>query len=112
MSWTLIGTPPTSIVRVENGPWNSRVAPPQMMLVSPFRNSASPSVMITIVSTGAFSTGRISTRSIATPPANAIPSTMGKAAQNESPWFISDHAMKVVNVAISPCAKLMTLEER
>ena len=47
-------------------------------------------------------------RSIATPPVKAIASTMGNAVQNDRPWFISDQEMNVVNVAISPCAKLMT----
>jgi hypothetical protein len=69
-------------------------------------------VTITIVSTGAFSIGRMIVRSIATPPAKAIASTSGNAPQNERPWFISDHATKVVKVAISPCAKLRTPVER
>jgi hypothetical protein len=63
---------------------------------------------MTTVSTGAFSIGRMSMRSTATPPANAIASTTGNASQNESPRFINDQAMNVVKVAISPCAKLMT----
>ena len=38
---------------------------------------------------------------------------MKNAGQNEKPWFvISDHAMYVVNIAISPCAKLMTCVAR
>ena len=112
MSCTLIGTPPTSIVRVENGPLNCLLPPPQIRFISPFRSSASPSVTITIVITGAFSTGRISTRSIVTPPANAIASTIGNAAQKERPWFVSDQATNVVKVAISPCAKLITRVDR
>ena len=31
-----------------------------------------------------------------------------RRSRTTSPWFISDQAMNVVNVAISPCAKLMT----
>jgi hypothetical protein len=38
---------------------------------------------------------------------NAIASTIGNAAQNDRPWFINDQQMKVVKVAICPCAKLM-----
>jgi hypothetical protein len=34
-SCTLIGTPPTSIVRVENGPSNGRLPPPQIRLIRP-----------------------------------------------------------------------------
>ena len=83
-----------------------------MMLISPFSSSARPSVMITMVRTDASSTGRIRTRSIVTPPAKAIASTIGNATQNDSPRFISDQAMNVVNVAISPWAKLMTRVER
>ena len=71
-----------------------------------------PSVTITIVSTGAFSTGRIKARSTVMPPANAIASTIGKATQNDRPRFINDQAMKVVKVAISPWAKLMTRVDR
>ena len=108
MSCTLIGTPARSIVRVENGPRNCRFAPPQITLIRPLRSNARPSVTITMVRTGASSMGRITMRSIATPPVKAIASTMGNAVQNDRPWFISDQEMNVVNVAISPCAKLMT----
>jgi hypothetical protein len=69
-------------------------------------------VTITIVITGPFSTGRMIVRSIATPPANAIASTIGNAAQNDSPLFINDQQMNVANVAISPCAKLIARVER
>ena len=108
MSCTLIGTPPTSIVRVEKGPRNCTVPPPQITVVRPLSSSARPRVTITIVRTGAFSTGLISTRSTATPPTNAIASTIGNATQNDSPRFINDQQTKVVKVAIWPCAKLMT----
>ena len=37
---------------------------------------------------------------------NAIASVTKNAGQNEKPWLVmSDHAMKVVNIAISPWAK-------
>ena len=47
---------------------------------------------ITIASTGALSTGRMTVRSIATPPANAIPSVSTNAGQNPRPWSISVQA--------------------
>ena len=46
------------IVRVENGPWKGLVSPPQIWTINPFKSSARPRVMITIVITDAFSTGR------------------------------------------------------
>ena len=73
--------------------------------------SASPRVTITIVSTGASSNGRISVRCSAMPPPNAIRHVSRNAGQYAM-WFISDHAMNVVNVAISPCAKFTTPVER
>ena len=47
---------------------------------------------MTIVSTGAFSTGRITTRSIASPPTKAIASVAANATQYESPALISVQA--------------------
>ena len=94
-------------VRVENPPLNVRSAPPQITLMRPFRTSASPSVTIAAETTGPRSNGRINVRSIPIPPTNAITSTIGNAAQKPRPWFISDHAMNVVKVAISPWAKLI-----
>jgi hypothetical protein len=64
-------------------------------------------VMITTVSTGAPCTGRMTTSSSSTPPANAIASVSANAGQYDV-WWSSDHAMNVVNIAISPCAKLTT----
>ena len=60
-----------------------------------------------MVSGEALSTGRMTLRSIATPPTNAIASVSTNAGQYGL-WLLSDHAMKVVNIAISPCAKLTT----
>jgi hypothetical protein len=47
---------------------------------------------MTCVSTGAPSTGRITTRSRSTPPANEIASVAAKAAQYGMPAFSRDHA--------------------
>jgi hypothetical protein len=66
---------------------------------------------MTRVSTGARSTGRMMTRSSATAPTNAIAHVRKNAGQYDM-WCISENAMNVVNVAISPCAKLMTPVER
>ncbi len=63
---------------------------------------------ITTVTIGARSTGRMTTRSTATPPANAIPSVAKNAAQYGQPESISHRAMNAENIAISPCAKLIT----
>src|SRR3954463_13536257 len=107
MYWTLMCAPANLIVRVEKPPSKVRSPPPQMTLIRPFSTSARPSVTITDVTTGPRSKGRITVRSIAIPPTNAIAMTIGNASQNVSPWFINDHAMNVVNVAISPWAKLI-----
>ena len=104
--------PATLIVRLEKPPLNGRSPPPQITYMSPFSSSARPSVTMTVARGGAFSNGRMTVRSTTTPPANEIASTSGNAAQNAKPWFISDHAMNVENVAISPCAKLTAFDER
>ena len=62
---------------------------------------------ITLVSTGARSTGRKISRWIATPTANETPTVTTNAAQYGQPRCSSSHAMKVEKVAISPCAKLI-----
>ena len=55
------------------------------------------------------SNGRMITRSVAAPRTNANTIVVKNAAQNEKPWWVtSDHAMYVVNIAISPWAKLTT----
>ena len=67
---------------------------------------------ITIVSTDAPSTGRITTRSTSTPPERMTITQREANAGQYDMWFISDQAMNVENVAISPCAKFMTPVER
>ena len=65
--------------------------------------------MITTVRTEAFATGAMTTRWMPTPRANAKTSVAANAGQYDQPWFsISVQAMYVVNIAISPCAKLIT----
>ena len=110
-SWIEKATPATWIGRVENGLLKERTCAPQIHADAPLKTSASPSVTITIVSTDAFSTGRITVRSSAIPPPNAIRHVSRNAGQYVM-WCISDQAMNVVKVAISPCAKLMTPVER
>ena len=80
-SWIENATPPTCTGRVENGLGNSFTSLPQIDAARPFRITSRPSVTITTVSCGACSTGRITTRSIATPPANAISSVSTNAGQ-------------------------------
>ena len=55
---------------------------------------------------GAAWIGRNSTRSITTPARNESATESTKATQNGSPHAISCQAIKVENIAISPCAKL------
>ena len=50
-------------------------------------------VTITAAKTGAFSTGRMSTRSITTPPANETTNVIRKAAQKGRPALTSVQAM-------------------
>src|SRR5436190_18349837 len=108
MSCTEIVTPATSTVLFGNGLSKALTSAPQIQPVRPLIAISSPIVTITIAISGRFSTGRVTTRSIAIPPENAINSVSANAGQYDMPWSISDHAMYVVNVAISPCAKLTT----
>ena len=62
---------------------------------------------MTTVSCGARSTGRTTMRSSATPPTNAISTANANASSMGIPVCVSCHAMYVVNIASSPCAKLM-----
>ena len=67
---------------------------------------------ITAVRTERPWTGRITTRSSATPPAKAAARVNAKAGQNEMPWSTNVQARNVAKVAISPWAKLITPVER
>ena len=112
MSWIEKATPATSIGRVEKAFGRARGSGDQIQRAAPLTRKNRPRVTITTVSTGALSTGRMTARSISTPPANEIPIVRKNAAQKESPWWTRDHAMKVENIAISPWAKLTTPVER
>ncbi len=103
-------------MRVENALGKLFVSAPQIQAARPKSAMPRPSVTMTIVSTGAPSTGRITSRSSATPPANEMTSVSVKPIQRCHPGplgsAISHQAMNVENIAISPCAKLMTPVER
>jgi len=57
------------------------------------------------LSTGASWIGRSTTRSISTPAANEMTMVAPNATQYGKPHWMSCQAMKVENIAISPCAK-------
>ncbi len=81
----------------------------QIHCASPLKITNSAIVARITVSGILFSNGRMITRSVAAPRTNAITIVVKNAGQNEKPWFaISVQAMYVVNIAISPCAKLRT----
>ena len=101
-------TPAIVIGLVEKAFGSVRVSGLQNQRAAPSTTKSRPSVTITTVSTGACSTGRITTRSTAMAPAIEIAIVRKKAAQYVSPWWTSDQAMKTENIAISPWAKLMT----
>src|SRR5580765_414023 len=98
-SWIENATPATSIGRVENAFGRLRTSGDQIQRAAPLTRKKRPSVTITTVS-------------IPTPPKNEVATVRKNAAQYESPWWTSDQAMKVENIAISPCAKLTTPVER
>ena len=99
---------PTWIGRVENALGKSFVSPPQIHDAVPSSTNTRPIVTTTTARTLAFSTGRMTVRSIAIPPRNAIPSVAKNAPQYPKPQCISCQAMYVVNIAIAPWAKLIT----
>ena len=102
-------TPPITHDEVGNGLGKNWICGDQIQAARPFRITSSAIVAITTVRTLARSSGRMTTRCSATPPTNAIPSVVKKAGQYEKPWWvISDQPMYVVNIAISPWAKLIT----
>ncbi len=91
---------------------NDLISAPQIQPLRPFSSTSSPIVTITTVSTGPCSNGRITTRSTRTPNTNANASVRKNVTQYGTPQSISCQAKKVVKVAISPCAKLITSVER
>ena len=94
--------------RVGNALGKYLISGDQIHEATPWSTKISPIVTTTTASAPACSTGRITTRSRAIPPRNAIPSVAKKAAQKGRPHWISCQAMYVVNIAIPPWAKLIT----
>jgi hypothetical protein len=74
-------TLPTSTVSFGNGLSNAFTSAPQIHPVRPLMRIKRPIVTITITISGRCSTGRISVRSTAAPPKNAITSVAAKAGQ-------------------------------
>ncbi len=102
-------TPPITQDVVGNGLGKNLISGDQIHAASPFRITSRAMVAITTVSTLARSSGRITTRWMPKPPTNAMPSVRANAHQYEmSRCSIKAHAMYVVNIAISPWAKLIT----
>src|SRR5436190_15757561 len=94
--------------RVENAFGIDLTSGDQIQKAAPLTTKKSPIVRIAIVRIGLRSTGRITARSIAIPPAKDAATVTAKASQYERPCWVSVHAMNVENIASSPCAKLMT----
>ena len=101
-------TPATRIGRVENAFGIDLTSGDQIQNAAPLATKNSPIVTIAIVSTGLPSTGRMTARSSAIPPANEAATVSTNASQYERPCWVSVHATNVENIANSPCAKLMT----
>ena len=81
MSWAATTTPPMSYVSVPNGLWSSFGSPPHFQMTKPLIATRRPIVTITIRRTLPRSTGRMTTRWIATPPANESTSVAANAGQ-------------------------------
>ena len=112
-SWIENATPPTWIGRVENALGNvfGLAAPdpacrPVQPMISP------PSVTITIVSTGARSIGPDQLSLDRNAAEERDPERQEERPPVRHPPSHQRQAMKVENIAISPCAKLITRVER
>ena len=99
-------TPPIRIGRVENAFGIDFTSGDQIQNAAPLTMKKSPIVTIAIVSTDARSTGRITARSRAIPPANEASTVTRKAGQYANPCRVSVQATKVENIPSSPWAKL------
>ena len=89
-----IATPPISQVSFGNGLGNARTSAVQIRLTRPLKIRTRPIVTITVVSSGARSIGRMTTRSTPRPSPKAITSVRPKASHSFTPWFsISVQAM-------------------
>ena len=80
-SWIENATPAISIGRVEKAFGRLRTSGDQIQRAAPLTRKKRPSVTITTVSTGARSTGLITTRSTATPPTNESATVRKNAPQ-------------------------------
>src|SRR5207245_11264825 len=102
-------TPPTTQDVGDHGLGKNLISGDQIHAARPFRITSSAIVAITTVSTLVRSSGRMTTRCSATPPTNAIPRLAKNAHHLKCVlWPINAQAMYVVNIAISPWAKLVT----
>src|SRR6266567_7763339 len=101
-------TPAIRIGRVEKAFGIDFTSGDQIQKAAPLTTKKSPIVTIATVSTDARSTGRITTRSSAIPPANEASTVTTKAGQYPKPCWVRVQATNVENIASSPCAKLTT----
>ena len=90
-----------------NGVGNGLIVWSKIQPATELKITSRPMNTITLVSTGAFSTGRRMIRWISSPPTNEIATVAKNATQYGQPACISAQAMNVLNIAISPWAKLM-----
>src|SRR5262249_45042305 len=101
-------TPAIWIGRVENALGIDFTSGDQIQNAAPLKTKNSPIVTIAIVRTGLRSTGRITARSSAIPPADETATVSAHAPQYGQRCGGGVHAMNVENIASSPWAKLMT----
>ena len=80
---------------------------PQMLPASELKMVSSPMNTTTMESTGALCSGRKTTRSMPTPSTKETSTTAGRAIKNGTFHSSSCQHMKALNMASSPCAKLM-----
>ena len=104
--------PPTDTEPSGNRLGKPRLVEPQIQRASPLTRMNSPSVTVTSVSSGEPSTGRISARSITIPATRLIASVISTASPTGMLASTRPQAMNVLNIAISPWAKLTIPVER
>jgi hypothetical protein len=91
---------------------NERLEKPQIQPAALLSRMSSPSVTITRTSGSPPSTGRMITRSMIMPPTNDRTSVSASAPASGRPVWSRPQATKVLNIAISPWAKLTTPVDR
>ena len=109
---TLVAIPPTDTASSGNTLGKPRLVEPQIQRARPLTRMNSPSVTVTSVSSGEPSTGRISARSITMPPSRLSTSVISTASRTGTPASTRPQATNVLNIAISPWAKLTIPVER